>query len=363
MLKPKLNLEGLPAAIHGGLDYREIEALGLSPEEVLDFSVCTNPCGPPPGIREALAQVPIDRYPDSGSTELRRRLADRLAISPDRILIGSGSTEIIRLIALAYLGEDDTALVLQPTYGEYELSCRLAGARVIRQTLSGENGFRMDIGETLDRIRKEQPKCLFLCNPNNPTGQILSREDIGKILTASPESLVVLDEAYIAFSDALTLAGRDIAGENLVILRSMTKDYALAGLRLGYGIARGPVISVLQRVQPPWSVSAAAQAAGLQALQAPDYPAASWKKIREAKDFLIEGLVGLGITPVPSAANFFLIKVGEASRFRKALLRQGVLVRDCASFGLPGYLRLAPRTIPECRKLLAAFAGALRPGL
>jgi histidinol-phosphate aminotransferase len=169
------------------------------------------------------------------------------------------------------------------------------------------------------------------------------------------DSLVVLDEAYIAFTED-TWASLDLIGwENLVILRSMTKDYALAGLRLGYAVAAESIISVLKRVRPPWNVSSVAQAAGVFALKADGYFEACAMKIKEAKEFLLEELKHLGFSPLPSQANFFLVKVGDAARFRQALLEKGILVRDCTSFGLPSYIRLAPCTIAECQRLLAAI--------
>ena len=142
---------------------------------------------------------------------------------------------------------------------------------------------------------------------------------------------------------------------NLVILRSMTKDYALAGLRLGYAIATEPIISVLKRVRPPWNVNAAAQKAGIAALNADGYIEECGSKIQEAKKFLVEELTLLGLSPLPSQTNFFLVEVDNVVEFRQALLQKGILVRDCASFGLPAYIRLAPRTLPECQRLIAAI--------
>ena len=142
---------------------------------------------------------------------------------------------------------------------------------------------------------------------------------------------------------------------NLVILRSMTKDYALAGLRLGYAIAADSIISVLKRVRPPWNVNALAQKAGIVALNSDKYLEKCNNKIQEAKRFLIKELERLGLSPLPSQTNFFLVKVGNATAFRQALLMKGILVRDCTSFGLPQYIRLAPRALPECQKLIKAI--------
>ena len=215
-----------------------------------------------------------------------------------------------------------------------------------------EADFRVNVAETVDLIRKHRPKGIFLCNPNNPTGQYLSREGVERILSVAKDSLVVLDEAYIAFTEDTWSSLDLISLNNLVVLRSMTKDYALAGLRLGYTVATESIVSVLKRVRPPWNISSVAQAAGGFVLKADGYLEACGRKIREAKEFLVKELRCLGLSPVPSQASFFLVKVSDATNFRQALLKKGILVRDCSSFGLPNYIRLAPRTISECQRLL-----------
>lgn len=354
MLRPNPTIDKLVPAVHGGISYLELEKVGLSPQDVLDFSVSVNPFGPPPGIDKAISQAAIDRYPDSESTELVRCLARKLNITPGNLIVGSGSTELIRLIATAYFGAGDVVLIPQVTYGEYEVACRIVGAQILKQPMSEETNFQLNAAETVDMIRTHHPRGIFLCNPNNPTGQYLSREEVGEILSTASDSLVILDEAYIAFTENVWTSIDSIERNNLIILRSMTKDYALPGLRLGYAIASESIISVLKRVKPPWNVSSVAQAAGIFALTADDYLLACERKIREAKQLLVEGLRSQGFSPLPGQANFFLVKVGDAARFRRDLFSKGILVRDCTSFGLPGYIRLAPRSIAECQRLLAA---------
>jgi histidinol-phosphate aminotransferase len=355
MLQPKPHIQKLIPGIHGGINYPELKEMGIPPENVLDFSVSTNPFGPPPGTREALSQSAVGLYPDSESSEFRYLLAGRLEVNPDCLLTGSGSTELIRLITAAYFGPDDTVLIPQPTYGDYEVACHLTGAAVLKQPVAKGPYFQLDIAGTVDLIHKNRPKGIFICNPNNPTGQYLSREEIEKVLSAAPDSLVVLDEAYIAFTEETWSSLELIKGNNLVVLRSMTKDYGLAGLRLGYAAADSSIISLLKRIKPPWNVSSAAQAAGTFVLNAGGYIENSRVKIREAKDLLVKELTILGLPPVPSKANFFLVRIKHVADFRRALLKKGILVRDCSSFGLPGYIRLAPRSIEDCRKLLTAI--------
>ena len=354
MLQPKHNIDKLAPSKHGGIDHRELSSIGISAADVLDFSVSTNPFGPPPQIKEALQNSSIENYPDSESTELVKCLAEKLNLIPDNLIIGSGSTELIRLFALAYFGDKDTVLIPKHTYGEYEVACNIAGARMVRQPMHPEAHFKIDAGMTINLLKRHQPKGIFLCNPNNPTGQFLSQEEIRTIVAAAPQSLVILDEAYIAFTEGVRSCSDLIGNGNLIILRSMTKDYALAGLRLGYALSSEPVISVLKRIKPPWNVSSVAQNAGILALNSDRYLKECGGKIREAKEFLIKELTALDFLVVPSCTNFFLVEVGDAFQFRQALLGKGIMVRDCTSFDLPHHIRLAPRTIPECQRLITA---------
>ena len=354
-LQPRPEVKKLKATIHGGINYAELKAAGFAPEDIHDFSVCTNPFMPPPGLKRALSTVAIDRYPDSESTELRQRLSEKLPVTPDNILVGSGTTELIRLIALTYFTPGDRVLLLEPTFGDYEISCQIVGVELIKQQIRTEDGFTPDLKETINIIRQHRVKGVFICNPNNPTGKYLSRQEIETVLNAGENTLLILDEAYLAFTGNTWSAIDLISQGNVIVLRSMTKDYALAGLRLGYAVASREIIANLRRVRPPWNVNAPAQKAGIIALEDAKYLEYTQKKIEQAKQFLIGELGKLGFQPLPSDTNFFLMKVGDARGFRAALLKHGILVRDCTSFGLPEYVRIASRPIPACRKLISAL--------
>jgi histidinol-phosphate aminotransferase len=355
LLRHRPAIDKLISSIHGGIDYEELKGLGILPEVVLDFSVSINPFGPPPGIRKALISPSIQHYPDPEAIELRQALAEKLNISTGKLIVGSGSTELIRLVAAAYFEPGDLVVIPQPTYGEYEIACQLANAKIMKQPVLKEPDFHLDVCEITKLLRKHKPKAVFLCNPNNPTGQYMSRDEVAQIMSSAPESLIVLDEAYIAFTENAWASVDLIDHGNLVILRSMTKDYALAGLRLGYAMSAEPTISILKRVRPPWNVNTIAQKAGIVALNADKYLEECNSKTRQAKNFLLKELECLGLSPLPSQTNFFLVRVGNATTFRQALLKKGLLVRDCTSFGLPQYIRLAPRSLPECRKLIEAI--------
>jgi len=366
-LLPRPEIQSVTVCPHGGIDYAELKTLDITPQEVLDFSANLNPFGPPPGVMEALRETDISHYPDSEACYLRHSLAEKLGINVNNLLIGSGSTELIRLAALAYFGKGDEVLIIEPTYGEYQVACQITGASLIKQRLSPQNGFRLNTSETVELIRQHRPKGVFVCNPNNPTGRYLPQADFERILDASEDSLVILDEAYISFVDnawsSLDLALHSslrTERSNLLVLRSMTKAYAIPGLRLGYGVARGEIIANLRRICPPWNVNALAQKAGVIAINKEEYLKRHRIELREAKTYLVRELSHLGLQPLPSEVNFFLVEVGSARRFRHELLKQKILVRDCTSFGLPQYIRIAPRTLPECQRLVAAIQEVLQ---
>ncbi len=355
MLPPRPEIEKLELCAHGGLNQAELKACGLDPAAVLDFSVCTNPFPPPPEIRRMLRHITFEQYPDSATTEFRQNLSERLGVSPDNLLAGSGTTELIRLVALAYFRPQDPVLLLEPTYGEYEIACRLMGAEPVKYWLKEDTNFAVEVGDLTNLIRQIKPRAVFLGNPNNPTGKYLSRKEVQSILNAREETLVIIDEAYVNFVSESWPSANLIAQSNVLILRSMTKDYALAGLRLGYAMAHKDLIANLRRVCPPWNVNVIAQQAGVVALADADYLAQTEKKIKAARQYLTNQLERLGFQLLPSEANFFLMKVGSATRFRATLLKQGMLVRNGTSFGLPHHVRIAPRTLPECRQLIAVL--------
>jgi histidinol-phosphate aminotransferase len=348
-LRPKREIARLKACPHGGIDHAELKALGLRPEEVLDFSVCTNPFMPPPKIREILGTIDLASYPDSEATEFRERLSAHLGVPAANILAGSGTTELIRLIATAYLRKGDRVLILEPTYGEYEVACRIAGARPGRYRAREEENLAPRIEEVVSTIKEVQPRAVFVCNPNN-------RTDVEAMLGAIGDGLLTLDEAYAGFVQARWNSNDLAAEDNIIVLRSMTKDYGLAGLRLGYALASREIIGSLRRICPPWHVNTIAQKAGSAVLENDAHLEPSLRQTQEAKDFLTDELSRLGFKVLPSDANYFLVKVGSAIKFRSALLKHGILVRDGTSFGLAGYVRIAPRTLPECRRLINAIA-------
>ena len=351
----------LKPAHHGGLDYAALRAKGISPEEVLDFSVNVNPFGPPRAVKETLARVAIARYPDTRAGALRQRLAELNGVEPEQVLVTNGLSQAIRLLALTYIRPGEPSLVLAPTFGEYQVACGLMRARVESRCSRAEDGFRPDIVAIASWVRDHHPRLTWLCNPNNPTGLYLTEKEVCLLLEACVEAgrLLVVDEAYINFVESAWASVALLKSGHLVLLRSMTKDYALAGLRLGYLLAPAGVIRVLSKVQPPWSINAVAQEAGLAAVASEAHYLDTWHKLRGLTQTFRCSLLKVGLEVLPTDANFMLVRIGDGARAREALWPYRLLVRDCASFGLPAYVRLGTRLEEDNRRLVSCLKRSL----
>ena len=354
-------LAALTPVVHGGLDFGELERLGLSSEKVIDFSANINPFGPAPSVRAALVHIPLDRYPDRDSLALRYALAATLNLDPSCVMLGNGVAELIHLIALAFLQPGDSVLILTPTFSEYARAAHIMGANIHTYTATSKTGFAFDEQAIAAELREHPHKLVFICNPNNPTGQCLPSTVFADWAMTFPQTLFVIDEAYLAFAQGIQTAITSRA-DNILVLRSMTKDYALAGLRLGYAIGCTDVINALVSVRPPWNVNALAQVAGLAALQDESYIQRTLAQLALEKTFLFDHLKQMGCIPVPSRTHFFLLPVGNGATFRCASLAHGILLRDCRSFGLPEYVRIAPRQRAENLRLLQVFQEIDQPG-
>ena len=356
--------------VHGGIRPADLRALGLAPEGVLDFSASVSPIGPPAGVWEAMGRVDLTAYPDPECLELREALMRHLAtpggragrVELEQVLVGNGSTELIHLLARAYLSPPrpsttNSALQFSPTYGEYSGACRLAGVPIASVNAAASPPFAWDLAAAVRHIERDRPSLVFLCNPNNPTGVYLESEEVRSVAAAvaATGGLLVLDEAYLSFVDDPWDSLDMVASGNVVLLRSMTKDYALTALRLGYMIASEDVIGSIAALQPDWSVNGLAQAAGLVALSDQGYLDRARAAVEQAKGMLTQRLGELGFTVHPSRANYLMIDVGDAAHWRERLMRRGLFVRDCASFGLPTCIRVGIRPLADCRSLADAM--------
>lgn len=347
---PRPELLALPFCPHGSLP---------PGEGILDFSLSVNPYGPPPGLAEALTGADLTRYPDPHGEEARSLLARATGLPRERLIAGNGSTELLWLLGMATLRPGDRVLVAGPTFGEYARMARVFGAEVLEERAREEDAFRPDLKALAERVERERPRLVFLCNPNNPTGVYLEPARLLALAHASPSSLLVVDQAYLPFVEG------GEGGEGLVdtgrvfLLRSLTKAYGVPGLRLGYGVGPPEVVEAMERARPPWSLGTPALAALAHLLSCGDFLAETLPRVREARDRLREALEAMGFPVLPSAANFLPVRVGDGPSVREALIRRGVAVRDCSSFGLRHYIRIGVRRPEENQRLLEALEEAM----
>ena len=340
----------VPRVQHGGPDFDELRRLGLRRSDLTDFSVCTNPHGPSPRVAEALCDVRVDHYPDPESRRLRTALAEIHGVPPERILAGNGVSELIWLAAQAFVHGGERVLVLGPTYGEYARAALLRGAHLIHCNADEADAFAVKPTEVLADLRRSEPRVVFLCNPNNPTGMVLAPAVIDSWASARPHTLFIVDEAYQRFVPGLQSLIAS-ALPNVLVLRSLTKDYALAGLRIGYAVGSENAIASLRNVRPPWSVNAFAQVAALAALGDQAHLERTLAELGAAKAEFVSALADAGLEVVPSQCHYFLVRVGHARAVRQKLLQRGYLVRAGDSFGLPEHIRLATRLRAENARL------------
>ncbi|MCL4394584.1 MAG: histidinol-phosphate aminotransferase family protein [Chloroflexi bacterium] len=350
-IRPRPEVERVPPVIHGGFHSEHAT-------DWLDFSSNVNPFGPSPRIWDAMRAVPIGQHPDPRAAPLREVLAEIENVSPCRLIVGNGSVELIYHLAVAYLRAGDRVLVVGPTFGEYAAACAIMGAQVMFYRTRPANDFEINLDALLSEARACKPRLIFLCNPNNPTGIYLPREVIETILRGRPDALLVLDQAFVHFVADAWNSRPLLAFDNLLILRSLTKDYALTALRVGYATGSSSVIEAIEKVQPPWSVNTLAQVATIAALRDEKHLRDSLAALAHAKDAFIRALTQLDLRVVPSATNFFLLQVPSASELARQLRERKLVVRDCTSFGLPTFARIAVRK-PEENVRLVSVLGEL----
>jgi threonine-phosphate decarboxylase len=359
------NVKKLKPCVHGAEVLDASEQSGLPPQDIYDFSSSVNPLGPSKKALDAAktAFSQIAAYPDSNSNGLRQVIANHYGISKDNIIVGNGSTELMYLFADVFLRDGDKVVMAAPTFGEYESAVRKAG--VEPEFVKLNKDFNIDLEAF--KLKMADAKLVFLCNPNNPTSKLISKQTLTDLLeTALDKStLVFLDEDFLEFVEnekALTLIGKIHRYPNLFILRSFTKIYGLTGLRVGYGIANEEIIKVLSCAKIPWNVNCLAQAAAVVALNDEEHLNLTRGLIQQEKAWLqreLRKFVSLELS-VPDA-NFFFIDIRksglEASAIKSRMLKQGFLIRDCSSFnGLDQYyIRVAVKTHEENSRLIKAF--------
>jgi len=328
--------------------------------QMIDFSSNVNPLGCHPGVKRYLKKQLdlISEYPDPSSSDLRANLAWFTGVRKKQIVVGNGATEIIYNFCKTFLNKKTRVFIPIPTFSEYEVSAKLCECKI--------SFFKtMDLSKNLQKFIMKIPRngCIFICNPNNPTGVLIKKKEMLKIISAAKKksSLVFIDETFIELvpesNESLIKYIKNY--ENLFILRSLTKSFGLAGIRIGYGVSNSQIIDPLQKIKIPWNVSYMAQRAASAAICYHPFLEKTCKLIKKEKDFISSNLAkSKKFTCCDSSTNFILVKTKIKSRLlQKKLQRKKILIRDCSTFrGLnQNYIRIAVKTRKENIKLVKAL--------
>ena len=337
--------------------------MGLDEAAIVKLASNENPRGIGPRTRAAIDKAlgDVARYPDGNGFELKQKLAARYGVDMGALVLGNGSNDVLELVASAFLGPGRASVMSQHCFAVYPLATQARGARII--AVPAKN-FAHDL-EAMAKAIDDETYVAWVANPNNPTGTFARQEEIEAFLKRVPERvLVVIDEAYNEYlapelrADTVKLVKRH---PNLVVTRTFSKAYGLAGLRVGYAIAHGSVADVMNRVRQPFNVNSIALAAAAAALDDMEFVARSYAENLQGLRQLGEGATRLGCDYIPSHGNFLTIRVGKAAEIYRKLLKRGVIVRPVGGgYQLPEHLRVTVGTAAENDKFLAALAASLK---
>ena len=344
----------------GGKPIEELKReLGIE-GKIIKLASNENPLGPSKKAQEAIKEAAsgVNLYPDGDCYYLKGKLSKRLGVERGNIIFGNGSDELIELLYRAFAtGEDDEILYCYPTFVEYKIIGMSFNKKLVELPLKD---FSYDIDKLLENINKNT-RIIFLNTPNNPTGTIIKKSDIERVISAKEEdTLIVIDEAYYEYAiaeDDYEELLELYKHEGVILLRTFSKAYGLAGLRIGYGIANEEIIDYLNRVRPPFNVNSVAQAAALAALDDDEHIEKSVESNKRGKEFLYREFERLGIKYVKTYSNFILFDVGEdADSVYNKLLKKGIIVRSMSGYGYRTMLRVTIGTMDENEM----FIGGLR---
>jgi histidinol-phosphate aminotransferase len=318
------------------------------------------PYGPFPSVIDALKLriATVNRYPESGSTTLRQSLARHLALPVERIAVAAGGIAVIHHLSLALLERGDEVIQGSPTFHAYELDARKLGARTVSAPVKPDGSYNLDaMHEQIGR----RTRLVYVCNPNNPTGGIVRRRELLRFVQSVPEHVAILiDEAYFEYVDDPaypdTVRNPAFHLPNLLTLRTFSKAYGLAGLRVAYAAGSPKIIEALGKVQSNYEVTSLSQIAALLSLENPAELEQRRALNRAGRSALVTGLQALGYKPLPSQANFVCVRVGDAKQTSTALESHGVVVRPLDAMGDPASIRITVGTTEEIRQALDALA-------
>lgn len=334
--------------------------LGLDPGGIVKLASNENPFGPSP-LAVAAAKTALEHaelYPDGGCVALRQKLGRHLQLGPEQIVVGNGSNEIIELLGHAFIGPGDEVVMGNPAFAIYKLMTLLFGGRPVEVPLLKH---RHDLGQLLSAVN-ERTKLVFLPSPNNPTGTANSAEEIFTFVRSLPEHVVfVFDEAYAEYVEkAPDLRPLIAEGRQVICLRTFSKIYGLASLRVGYGYASADLVALLNRVRQPFNVNAIAQAAAMAALDDTAFAERCARENRAGLAQLEDGFRKLQLEYVPSEANFLMVNVGDGAAVFQDLQRVGLIVRPLRSYALPSWVRITVGSFEQNQRLLLELGKTLK---
>lgn len=348
---------------HGGNIKQICDTYGLNPDEIIDFSASINPLGCPKIVQRTVLEQfnDIVNYPDSECSDLRKTIAEKIPCNESNIIIGNGSNELFYLIPRAL--QPEKGLLIQPTFGEFKDAFYNSHIDVF-EIINDDKEFPV-INTNISRLKSIKEGMVFLCNPNNPTGQLTRREDIIELVNDNPDRLIVIDEAFMDFVEdyeKYSVIKEALLMENLIVVRSLTKFYGFPGLRLGYLVTNESIVNKLMRYKEPWTVNTIAQIAGMAAVNDNEFAFSTRQYVSSEKAFLYDGLTMIkGIQPFQPTVNFILMRINDtgitSSEIQNLLLEKNILIRNCSNFvGLDEkFFRVAVKTREENMKLLSAL--------
>lgn len=351
----RIDVKNIMAYVAGKPIEETKRQLGL--KEVIKLASNENALGASPkavaAAKKALSS--INRYPDSQCFYLKSKLAKSLGLETGNICFGNGSDELIDIIIKTFVEDDENILTADTTFLEYKIIAQVNGRKVNTVPLKY---FKFDCEAIKQKINKKT-KLIFIANPNNPTGTYVSKTEVEGLIRCMPQgAILVLDEAYDLFVDAddFPKSSNYIKNKNVIVLKTFSKAYGLAGLRIGYALARQELISYMERCRQPFNVNSVAQAAAIAALGDRKFLKRTRRAVLEGKKYLYKSLGDMGVAFVPSVANFILIDAGSNSLgVFKEMLKSGVIVRDMLQYGLKNFIRVTIGTKKENQRFIKVF--------
>lgn len=362
LVKPQRGLELIKPYVPGKPIHEVEREYGL--QDVLKLASNENPFGPSPAAVAAAedAITRVNFYPDGQSYFLCRALASKLRVDPSQVVVGNGADGIIMQICLAYLEEQDQVIVSCSSFPIYDIYVRVMRATLIKTPLKE---YGLDL-EAMASAITEKTKLVFVCNPNNPTGTILSAAELDAFMSKVPDHvLVILDEAYYEFvdSDVFPDSLRYVreGRKNVMVMRTFSKIFGMAGIRLGYAVAEPEVLAPLNKIKEPFAVNLLAQEAGIAALADDRFKEETVAANKEGRNYLYGEFERLGLYYIKSHGNFVLVRLGpNASTVLLSLMKKGIIVRPCDSYDLPEFLRITVGTREQNVRFISTLERVLK---